>query len=59
MATCEICGKGKTFGNHVSHANNKVRKEVLPNIQHKKVTVGGTAKKISICTRCLRTTNKK
>jgi large subunit ribosomal protein L28 len=55
MASCEICGKAKGFGNHVSHANNRVKKEILPNIQRKKITVGGTTKRVSICTRCLRT----
>ncbi len=59
MATCEICGKAKAFGNHVSHANNRVKKEILPNIQRKKITVGGVSKRIYVCTRCLRTGNFK
>lgn len=57
MARCEICGKSKTFGNHVSHANNKVKREILPNIQRKRLTISGSTKKVDICTRCLRTGN--
>ncbi|MDA8388189.1 MAG: 50S ribosomal protein L28 [Nitrospiraceae bacterium] len=57
MASCEICGKAKTVGNHVSHANNRVKKEIRPNIRRKKLVIGGTAKTVSICTRCLRSGN--
>jgi len=57
MARCEICGKSRTIGNHVSHANNRVKREVLPNIQRKKLTIEGTTRKVNICTRCLRTGN--
>lgn len=55
MASCEICGKSKTFGNHVSHANNRVKREIRPNIHSKKMTVNGVQKKMNVCTRCLRT----
>ncbi|MDA8172758.1 MAG: 50S ribosomal protein L28 [Nitrospiraceae bacterium] len=57
MASCEICGKSKAVGNRVSHANNRVKREIRPNIQRKKLVIGGTAKKVSICTRCLRSGN--
>ena len=30
---CEICGKGPSFGNNVSHANNKTRTVWYPNLQ--------------------------
>jgi large subunit ribosomal protein L28 len=30
---CDICGKGPSFGNNVSHANNKTRRRYLPNLQ--------------------------
>lgn len=57
MARCEICGKGRVTGNHVSHANNRVKRQILPNIQRKKLSVNGTTRKMSICTRCLRSGN--
>ena len=30
---CAICGKGPSFGNNVSHANNKTKKIYRPNLQ--------------------------
>jgi large subunit ribosomal protein L28 len=30
---CYVCKKGVTFGNNVSHANNKVRRVWKPNLQ--------------------------
>ncbi|HBA55268.1 MAG TPA: 50S ribosomal protein L28, partial [Syntrophorhabdus aromaticivorans] len=30
---CEICGKGKQVGHNVSHANNKNKREWVPNLQ--------------------------
>ena len=30
---CEITGKRPMSGNHVSHANNKVKRKFLPNLQ--------------------------
>ena len=31
---CNVSGKKPTFGNNVSHANNKTRRRWQPNIQH-------------------------
>jgi large subunit ribosomal protein L28 len=31
--TCEICGKGPSTGNTVSHANNRTRRRWKPNLQ--------------------------
>ena len=28
MAVCELCGKRRTVGNHVSHANNKTKRQM-------------------------------
>ena len=30
---CEITGKRPMSGNHVSHANNKVKRKFVPNLQ--------------------------
>ena len=51
---CEICGKGPTTGNNVSHANNKTRRRFMPNLQKMTVTQGGTTKRLNVCTRCMR-----
>lgn len=52
---CEICGKGPLSGNNVSHANNKTRRRFMPNLQYAQVNLGGTTRRVRICTRCLRT----
>lgn len=54
MATCRICGKGKTVGNNVSHANNRTKRQIYPNIQRMKVVLDGKTQRTYVCTRCLR-----
>jgi len=51
---CEICGKGPSFGNNVSHANNKTRTVWRPNVQKVKTVKNGTVATIKVCTRCIR-----
>lgn len=51
---CEICGKGPSFGNNVSHANNKTRRMWSPNIQKVRALRNGSVKRIRVCTRCIR-----
>ena len=36
---CEITGKTPLVGNHVSHAKNRVKRRMLPNLQRKKYWV--------------------
>ena len=58
MAKCEICGKGVSFGQRVSHSKRHTRRTFSPNIQHTTMTVNGRKKRVSICTRCLRSQHK-
>lgn len=51
---CEICGKGTTAGNNVSHAHNKTRRVWKPNLIKMQALVEGKTKSIKICARCLR-----
>ncbi len=51
---CEICHKGIVYGNNVSHSNRKTRRTWAPNTQKVRVLVNGTATRMSVCTRCLR-----
>lgn len=51
---CEICGKGPSFGNNVSHANNKTRTIWRPNLQKVKAIRNGSVSTIKVCTRCIR-----
>ncbi|MBI5970384.1 MAG: 50S ribosomal protein L28 [Deltaproteobacteria bacterium] len=53
-AVCDICGKGPSFGNNVSHANNKTRRRWNPNLQSVRAVKDGRVKKIRACTRCIR-----
>lgn len=58
---CEICGKGPSTGNNVSHSVRRTKRRFLPNLVKKKVIDPMTnllAKK-KVCTSCLRTMNKK
>jgi large subunit ribosomal protein L28 len=51
---CSICGKGPSFGNVVSHANNKRRRRWNPNLQSVRAVVDGVRKHIRVCTSCIR-----
>jgi large subunit ribosomal protein L28 len=51
---CEICNKGPMFGNRVSHANNRTRRRFNPNLQSVRAQVKGAAKRVRVCTRCLK-----
>jgi large subunit ribosomal protein L28 len=51
---CTVCGKGPTFGNHVSNANNRTTRRWYPNLQVVKVLVDGVPKRIRVCAACLR-----
>jgi large subunit ribosomal protein L28 len=51
---CHVCGKGTTFGNNVSHANNKTRRRWQPNLRRvRAVMPDGENRHILVCTRCL------
>jgi len=51
---CEICGKGPSVGNRVSHANNRTKRWWRPNLQRVHANVAGTVRHILACTRCIR-----
>jgi len=51
---CEICGKGPVTGHTVSHANNKSNRRWYPNLQRVRVLVDGAARRMRVCTRCLK-----
>lgn len=54
MAKCEICQKGAHFGNNVSHSHRRTNAVWKSNVKSVKVNLGGTSKKMYICTSCLR-----
>jgi large subunit ribosomal protein L28 len=52
--SCEICGKHRSVGHNVSHANNKTKRTWQPNLQQVRASVNGGVRRIRVCTRCLR-----
>ena len=52
--TCEICGKHRSVGNNVSHANNKSRRTWNANLQNVRALVDGSIRRLLVCTRCIR-----
>ena len=59
-AVCEHCQKSPMSGNNVSHSHRKTRRRWLPNIQKVTLTMNsGVKKTMHLCTRCIRTFNKK
>ena len=51
---CEVCNKGPVVGRTVSHAHNVGPRRFEPNLQTVKALVNGAAKRMRVCTRCLR-----
>ncbi len=51
---CEVCGKTPVFGNRISHAHNVSSRRWLPNLQNVRVKIGKAVKRMSVCTRCIR-----
>jgi large subunit ribosomal protein L28 len=51
---CTLCGKGPSFGNVVSHANNTRRRRWNPNLQRVHAVIDGVRKHVRVCTSCIR-----
>ncbi|HVN08161.1 MAG TPA: 50S ribosomal protein L28 [Patescibacteria group bacterium] len=51
---CEVCGKGPSYGNVVSHANNTRRRRWNANLRSVRAVVGGVRRRVKVCTTCLR-----
>ena len=49
-----LCEKGPHFGNAVSHSHRRSNKVWNANVKSVKVKVNGNAKKMYVCTSCLR-----
>jgi large subunit ribosomal protein L28 len=51
---CSVCGKGRSVGNNVSHANNKTKRVWQPNLQKVRALFQGKVRSIRVCTACIR-----
>jgi large subunit ribosomal protein L28 len=49
-----MCGKHHSSGNNVSHANNRTRRVFRPNLQTVRALINGAARRIRVCTSCIR-----
>ena len=58
---CDLTGKKPLVGNHVSHANNRVKRRQNPNLHTKRIYIPELERyvKIKLSNRALRTVNKK
>ncbi len=58
MAKCEICEKTLSHGNKISiarsHVSRRATRTFKPNVRSVKAVVDGQVKKISVCSKCLR-----
>lgn len=54
MAKCEICGKTVRSGMSVSHSHIRNKRKWKPNLQTVRAVVEGSPKRVTACTRCLR-----
>jgi large subunit ribosomal protein L28 len=50
---CNICGKGRSTGNSVSHANNKSKRSWRPNLKRVRGKFAGQVKRALVCTDCI------
>jgi large subunit ribosomal protein L28 len=53
-AKCEVCGKQPSFGMNVSHSHRRTRRRWNPNIQRVRAVVGGSIRRVDVCTSCLK-----
>jgi large subunit ribosomal protein L28 len=51
---CDICGKGPSVGNTISHAHNVSRRRWLPNLISMRVLRAGRPQRLRVCSRCLK-----
>ncbi len=55
---CNVCGKRPQVANHVSNANNRVKRWVYPNVHAMRYTLtkGATNKVVraKVCTKCVK-----
>ena len=58
MAKCDICGKAVTNGNKISiarsHVSRRAKRTWKPNLRTVRIKVNGESKKMSVCSKCLR-----
>ncbi len=58
MAKCELCGKAIATGNRISiarsHVSRRATRTWKPNLRTVRIKVNGENKKMTVCSKCLR-----
>ena len=58
MGKCAICGKETSFGKQLSvtrsHISKRTTRTVKPNLRTVKAIINGEVKRVSVCSKCLR-----
>ena len=55
---CEVCGKGQTTGNNVSHSKRRTRRTFKANVQKVSYVVNGKVATGYVCTRCMKSVER-
>jgi large subunit ribosomal protein L28 len=53
-SVCELCGKHPSWGMSISHSHIRTKKRWNPNIQRVRALVNGAAKRMNVCTGCIK-----
>jgi len=64
---CDVCDKRVMFGRNIRHKHSgnwerkapRTNRTFAPNVQSKRMFVDGKWQRMNVCTRCLRTEDKK
>lgn len=51
---CHYCEKKPVVGHKISHSNIKTKVRHFPNLQKVRALIDGVARRVYVCTRCLR-----
>lgn len=55
---CEVCGKGQTTGNNVSHSKRRTRRTFKANVQKVSYVVNGKVATGYVCARCMKSVER-
>jgi len=55
---CENCNKGIMYGHNVSHSKRRTARIFRPNLQKKKIVIGGVTRQVKLCTNCIKLMRK-
>jgi large subunit ribosomal protein L28 len=51
---CDICGKGPSTGNNISHSNHHTKRVYNVNIQRIRIIENGSKVRRKVCTKCIK-----